>query len=140
MDGTMVVLGRGIVKFIISLFVGGGVGLLTFGLTTRDVPDLWQRNYPPWGFSWPWERSLLASRGNDGVGVPRPPSVQGARGEGRFLRRVAPLKRYGRVNDTGERPTIRRTSRLNPGLDDATRLDDGTRRNLSDARAGRSRL
>jgi hypothetical protein len=50
MENTMLALGRGLVKLIISLFVGGGVGLLTFGLTTNDVPDLWTRNYPPPGF------------------------------------------------------------------------------------------
>ena len=50
MDGTLIALGRGIVKFIISMFVGSGVGLLTFGATSKDVPDLWTRNGPPWGF------------------------------------------------------------------------------------------
>ncbi len=50
MEGTMLALGRGLVKLMISLFVGGGVGLITFGVTTKDVPDLWTRNYPPPGF------------------------------------------------------------------------------------------
>ena len=35
--------GRGIVKMLISLFVGGGVGLLTFGITTKDKPEIWEQ-------------------------------------------------------------------------------------------------
>jgi hypothetical protein len=50
MEGTMYALGRGIVKTLISLFVGGGIGLLTFGITTKDMPDLWERRGPPGGF------------------------------------------------------------------------------------------
>jgi hypothetical protein len=50
MDETLRALGRGIVKTLMSLFVGGGVGLLTFGTTTKDVPDLWEHNGPPGAF------------------------------------------------------------------------------------------
>jgi hypothetical protein len=50
MDGSLYALGRGIVKTLISLFVGSGIGLLTFGITTKDIPDLWERNGPPGGF------------------------------------------------------------------------------------------
>ena len=50
MDRTLQSLGRGIVKTLISLFVGGGIGLLTFGITTKDMPDLWERSGPPGGF------------------------------------------------------------------------------------------
>jgi hypothetical protein len=50
MDGTLQALGRGIIKTLISLFVGSGIGLLTFGIATKDIPDLWERNGPPGGF------------------------------------------------------------------------------------------
>jgi hypothetical protein len=61
MDGTLLALGRGIVKILISLFVGSGVGLLTFGITTKDIPDLWERSGPPWGFFVAMGAGLLAT-------------------------------------------------------------------------------
>jgi hypothetical protein len=39
--------GRGIVKVLISVFVGTGVGLLTFGLSVKDKPDVWEKGDPP---------------------------------------------------------------------------------------------
>jgi hypothetical protein len=44
---TMAALGLGIVKLLISLFVGSGVGLLTFGLRTTDNSEIWMRSIPP---------------------------------------------------------------------------------------------
>jgi hypothetical protein len=50
MNDVLLALGRAIVKILISLFAGTGVGLVTFGLTVRDSPDLWLRPGPPPGF------------------------------------------------------------------------------------------
>ena len=50
MGESLYALGRGIVKTLISVFVGGGIGLLTFGISTKDMPDLWERNGPPGAF------------------------------------------------------------------------------------------
>jgi hypothetical protein len=63
MDGALFALGRGIVKFLISLFVGSGVGLLTFGVTTKDIPDFWQRSYPPSGLFVAVGAGLLTTAG-----------------------------------------------------------------------------
>ena len=49
MQETVLALGRGVVKTLISLFIGSGVGLLTFGISTRDMPDLWEHRTPPPG-------------------------------------------------------------------------------------------
>jgi hypothetical protein len=61
MDGPLFALGRAIIKLIISLFVGGGVGLLTFGITTNDIPDLWRRDGPPSGFFTALGAGMLSS-------------------------------------------------------------------------------
>jgi hypothetical protein len=61
MGGMLQALGRGIVKTLVSLFVGGGIGLLTFGTTTKDVPDLWERNGPPGGFFTALGAGMLAT-------------------------------------------------------------------------------
>src|SRR5688572_21738037 len=42
MQETMLSLGRGIAKTFISLLIGSGVGLLTFGISVRDMHDLWE--------------------------------------------------------------------------------------------------
>jgi hypothetical protein len=44
---TLVALGHGIVKVMVSLFVGTGVGLVTFGVMTRDRPEIWEMRNPP---------------------------------------------------------------------------------------------
>ena len=49
MDRMLLALGRGIVKTLVSLFIGGGVGLLTFGIATRHMPDIWEHRTPPPG-------------------------------------------------------------------------------------------
>jgi hypothetical protein len=43
----LLALGRGVVKVLISVFVGTGVGLLTFGLSVKDKPEVWERRDPP---------------------------------------------------------------------------------------------
>jgi hypothetical protein len=63
MQETVLALGRGIVKILISLLIGGGVGLLTFGLATRDLPDLWERRGPPPGVFTATGAGLLAAGG-----------------------------------------------------------------------------
>jgi hypothetical protein len=50
MNEVMLAMGRAVVKILISLFAGAGIGLVTFGLTVRDTPDLWLRPGPPPGF------------------------------------------------------------------------------------------
>lgn len=47
MNDTLIALGRGIVKVMVSFFVGTGIGLVTFGATTRDKPDIWDSRNPP---------------------------------------------------------------------------------------------
>ena len=61
MDRTLFALGRGIVKTLISLFIGSGVGLLTFGISTRDMPDLWEHRGPPPGLFTATGAGLLAT-------------------------------------------------------------------------------
>jgi hypothetical protein len=61
MQETLLALGRGIVKTLISLFIGSGVGLLTFGVSTRDMPDLWDHRGPPPGFFTAMGAGLLAT-------------------------------------------------------------------------------
>jgi hypothetical protein len=39
--------GRGVVKLLVSLFAGVGVGFLTFGIIARDRPELWRSREPP---------------------------------------------------------------------------------------------
>lgn len=47
MHETLIALGRGVVKVMVSFFVGTGIGLVTFGATTRDKPDIWESRNPP---------------------------------------------------------------------------------------------
>ena len=47
MNETLFALGRGIIKLFVSMFVGTGVGLLTFGLNARDIDTIWNRPGPP---------------------------------------------------------------------------------------------
>lgn len=44
---TLTALGYGIVKVMISAFVGTGVGLITFGASTQNKPEVWQSSNPP---------------------------------------------------------------------------------------------
>jgi hypothetical protein len=48
-DFTRIVLafGRGLIKLLISVVVGVGVGLLVIGITTANRPELWQQRGPP---------------------------------------------------------------------------------------------
>jgi hypothetical protein len=39
--------GRGLIKVLVSLLVGGGVGFLTFGVTAMINPSIWNRREPP---------------------------------------------------------------------------------------------
>jgi hypothetical protein len=61
MEATLIALGRGIVKLLISVFVGCGVGLLTFGVETRDSIDLWHYSGPPPGFFTSMGAGLLST-------------------------------------------------------------------------------
>jgi len=47
MNETLTALGRGIVKVMVSFFVGTGIGLVTFGASTRHRPDIWEMRNPP---------------------------------------------------------------------------------------------
>jgi hypothetical protein len=47
MNETLFALGRGIIKLFVSMFVGTGVGLLTFGINARDIDTIWARPGPP---------------------------------------------------------------------------------------------
>lgn len=49
MNETLLALGRGVVKVLVSLFVGTGVGLVTFGAAVKDVHDVWRYDGPPPG-------------------------------------------------------------------------------------------
>lgn len=46
-DSMIVALGRGVIKVLISAFIGTGVGLVTFGVSTRNRPDIWIQHNPP---------------------------------------------------------------------------------------------
>ena len=61
MQETVLALGRGIVKTLISLFMGSGVGLLTFGIMTRDIPDFLEHRGPPPGLFTAAGAGLLAT-------------------------------------------------------------------------------
>ena len=61
MQGTVLALGRGVIKTLISLFIGSGVGLLTFGVATRDMPNFWEHRGPPPGFFTATGAGLLAT-------------------------------------------------------------------------------
>jgi hypothetical protein len=50
MNEMLVTFGRGIIKFLMSLFVGTGVGLMTFGIAVNDIDAMWTRPGPPSGF------------------------------------------------------------------------------------------
>jgi hypothetical protein len=47
MEDLFLSFGRGVIKFLVSLFVGTGVGMLTFGILTRDRPEVWSSREPP---------------------------------------------------------------------------------------------
>lgn len=48
MNETLIAFGRGCVKVFISLFVGTGIGLLTFGIAAaKDAERLWEMHGPP---------------------------------------------------------------------------------------------
>jgi hypothetical protein len=47
---TLLRFGRGVIKVLVSLLVGIGVGLLTFGITVRDIDSIWDRPGPPGEF------------------------------------------------------------------------------------------
>lgn len=47
MNELLTSFGRGLVKVLISGLVGTGVGLVTFGASTRGMDDLWSRYGPP---------------------------------------------------------------------------------------------
>ena len=61
MQETLLALGRGIVKTLVSLFLGSGVGLLTFGVTTGDMPGILEHRGPPPGFFTAMGTGLLAT-------------------------------------------------------------------------------
>jgi hypothetical protein len=42
-----VVFGRGLIKVVIAVLVGVGVGFIVFGATALDKPDIWRRRDPP---------------------------------------------------------------------------------------------
>ncbi len=42
-------LGRGIIKLLVSLLAGFGVGLLVIGYAARRDPDFWRGREPPGG-------------------------------------------------------------------------------------------
>lgn len=50
MSQILMTLGRSIVKILISVFAGTGIGLVVFGTMVRDIPDIWLRPGPPPGF------------------------------------------------------------------------------------------
>lgn len=47
MNETLLTFGRGVVKLLVSLFVGTGIGLLTFGIASKDIENIWYRPGPP---------------------------------------------------------------------------------------------
>jgi len=47
MEELFLSFGRGVVKLLVSLFVGTGVGMLTFGILTRGRPEVWNSREPP---------------------------------------------------------------------------------------------
>jgi hypothetical protein len=47
MNEILVAFGRGLVKTLISFFVGTGVGLVTFGASVNGTEDVWMRHGPP---------------------------------------------------------------------------------------------
>jgi hypothetical protein len=44
---TILAFGRGCIKVAVSLFVGTGIGLVTFGLSIDDIDNVWSRPGPP---------------------------------------------------------------------------------------------
>lgn len=47
MQELLAAFGRGVVKVVISLVFGVGVGLLSFGLAASGQEDIWHRGDPP---------------------------------------------------------------------------------------------
>jgi hypothetical protein len=50
MSKVLLVLGRAVVKILIAVCAGTGVGLVVFGISVRDTPDFWRQSGPPAGF------------------------------------------------------------------------------------------
>jgi hypothetical protein len=44
---VLLAFGRGCVKILISLLLGAGAGLMTFGISAQGKPPLWQQREPP---------------------------------------------------------------------------------------------
>jgi hypothetical protein len=49
MTGCWLALGRGLIKLLVSLLAGTGVGFTVFGYFAKDDPDLWRHRDPPFG-------------------------------------------------------------------------------------------
>ena len=49
MAETLLAIGRGIVKLLISLFVGFGVGLVVVGYFSMQRPGVWDKHEVPFG-------------------------------------------------------------------------------------------
>jgi hypothetical protein len=47
MQEVLLAFGRGLIKVLISLMLGAGAGLVTFGYSAKDRPDLWWHRDPP---------------------------------------------------------------------------------------------
>jgi hypothetical protein len=63
MNEVFLAFGRGVVKFLISCFVGTGVGLLTFGIAVKDNPYWYSAPAPPGGLFVGFGAGLLTTGG-----------------------------------------------------------------------------
>jgi hypothetical protein len=63
MNEVLMAFGRGVVKVLISLFTGTGVGLVTFGLAVPKTEDIWRSYGPPAGFFLGLGAGLLTTAG-----------------------------------------------------------------------------
>jgi hypothetical protein len=63
MREVLFALGGGLVKILVSLFIGGGVGLLTFGAFAMGKPEIWTRREPPGEFFLGLGSGLLTTGG-----------------------------------------------------------------------------
>jgi hypothetical protein len=61
MNETLLRFGQGVIKVLVSLLVGIGVGLLTFGITVRDIDNIWNRGGPPGEFFLATGAALLST-------------------------------------------------------------------------------
>jgi hypothetical protein len=55
--------GRGVIKLLVSLLVGFGVGLLVIGNAAKDNPDFWHGRDPPGGLLMGIGAGLLTAAG-----------------------------------------------------------------------------